>query len=222
MNYLKCYDKSGADLKYIFQWDTNRDAIIKDIEFTEDIEVHICHVDSNEALVVTPSMTDGNIIVSIPNILLQRAAPVILYIVNKPTSDSFCTTRTARITVVPKAKPHDYVYTETEVLTWRKLDDRLKRIENGEFGQKHQEAIERAVDEYLMANPPLAGEPGKDGADGKTPVKGEDYFTKEDVQEIAEQASKLVEVPDTYTRKEIDTIMGAYITDIDALLGGDA
>lgn len=46
------------------------------------------------------------------------------------------------------------------------------------------------------------GEPGEDGqdgspgADGYTPVKGVDYFTETDKQEIAEQAAQLVEVPE--------------------------
>ena len=36
------------------------------------------------------------------------------------------------------------------------------------------------------------GQPGKDGADGYTPVKGTDYFTESDKQEIAAAASELV------------------------------
>lgn len=36
---------------------------------------------------------------------------------------------------------------------------------------------------------------GKDGAPGKTPAKGVDYLTPDDVQEIAEQAAGMVEVP---------------------------
>ena len=39
------------------------------------------------------------------------------------------------------------------------------------------------------------GVDGKDGTDGYTPVKGVDYFTPEEVQEIAEQAAELVDVP---------------------------
>ena len=35
------------------------------------------------------------------------------------------------------------------------------------------------------------GEPGKPGADGHTPVKGTDYFTESDVQELAEKAAAL-------------------------------
>jgi hypothetical protein len=76
--------------------------------------------------------------------------------------------------------------------------------------------------ESLKGEPGQPGKDGQNGADGKTPVKGLDYFTQADVQEIAEQAAALVEVevPDTYTRQEIDTIMGAYINDIDTLVGG--
>jgi hypothetical protein len=40
-----------------------------------------------------------------------------------------------------------------------------------------------------------SGPQGPKGADGKTPVKGVDYFTDADKQEIAEQAAGLVEIP---------------------------
>lgn len=36
---------------------------------------------------------------------------------------------------------------------------------------------------------------GKDGADGYTPVKGVDYFTEEEVEDIAQQAAAMVEIP---------------------------
>lgn len=39
---------------------------------------------------------------------------------------------------------------------------------------------------------------GKDGTNGKTPVKGTDYFTTADKAEMAEAAAELVEIPDTY------------------------
>lgn len=40
------------------------------------------------------------------------------------------------------------------------------------------------------------GDKGADGADGITPVKGIDYFTEQDVQEIAERAAEMVDVPE--------------------------
>ena len=41
------------------------------------------------------------------------------------------------------------------------------------------------------------GDTGPAGADGKTPVKGTDYFTEADKQEIAQAAAALVEIPST-------------------------
>ena len=40
------------------------------------------------------------------------------------------------------------------------------------------------------------GKDGQPGEDGHTPVKGEDYFTPEEVAEVAQQAAELVELPE--------------------------
>lgn len=40
----------------------------------------------------------------------------------------------------------------------------------------------------------MDGKDGQDGSDGYTPVKGVDYFTPEDVQEVAQEAAKLVTI----------------------------
>ena len=45
----------------------------------------------------------------------------------------------------------------------------------------------------------MDGKDGTPGADGKTPVKGTDYFTAADKKEIAEQAAELVEVPEGFS-----------------------
>ena len=42
----------------------------------------------------------------------------------------------------------------------------------------------------------LKGEKGDPGADGKTPVKGTDYFTAVDIQAVAQQAAGMLEVPE--------------------------
>lgn len=191
MSYLKCYDTLGEELKYLYQWDINPNVIIKEIELDNDIEVHVCHVDSVNALTVIPSVTDGNIVVSVPSVLLQRAAPIMIYFVRKISEESACTIMVSKITVIPRARPSDYVYTEPEVLTWRILDERLKKIEDGASMEISPEVVEKAITEYLDENPPAQGVPGK------TPVKGIDYFTPEEVHDIAEQAAGLVEIPES-------------------------
>lgn len=152
MGYLKCYDISGYDIDYIYQWDINRKVIIKGIDFDENMMIHICHVDSVEALNIEPTLSGNDIIVSIPNILLQRAAPVVLYFVRDSGNASSYTTQSLRITVVPRAKPSDYVYTETEVLTWKSLDERLNKVEKNMSGID-EEDIANAIEDYLIKHP---------------------------------------------------------------------
>lgn len=63
------------------------------------------------------------------------------------------------------------------------------------------------------------GANGKDGADGKTPVKGADYFTAEDVSQIAAQAATMV-VPydDTALSVRVAALETALIG-LDELIG---
>lgn len=47
---------------------------------------------------------------------------------------------------------------------------------------------------YIQGAPGKDGKDGADGTDGKTPVKGEDYFTEEEIDEIAGKAAEKVTV----------------------------
>lgn len=53
-------------------------------------------------------------------------------------------------------------------------------------------------------------------------MSGDYVLTEADKQEIAALTAPLVEVPDTYTKTEINAMFGSYITDINTLVGGDA
>ena len=59
---------------------------------------------------------------------------------------------------------------------------------------------------------------GKDGEDGHTPVKGEDYFTPEDVAEIAQKAAELVEVPAAPEIDQFDAEKVIFPEDSEAFL----
>lgn len=61
----------------------------------------------------------------------------------------------------------------------------------------------------------LKGDKGDTGADGKTPVKGTDYFTNADKQEIAEAAAELVDVPTTLPTPNKLTFTGAVNAQFD-------
>lgn len=70
------------------------------------------------------------------------------------------------------------------------------------------------------------GQPGEPGADGKTPIKGTDYFTEADKQEIAEAAAGLVKVPEatmkplTFTGAVNATYDGSEAVSVEIPQGG--
>lgn len=67
------------------------------------------------------------------------------------------------------------------------------------------------------------GKTGGTGPAGATPKKGVDYYTEADKQEITSGVIAQIEEQGEYvTRTEFDAALGAYIADIDTLIGGDA
>ena len=81
---------------------------------------------------------------------------------------------------------------------------------------------ETLIIEAQMANPIYQGPPGKQGepgADGKTPVKGVDYFTTADKQEIIDEVIEnigevSVDLTDYYTKQETDAAIQAAKPDL--------
>lgn len=110
------------------QWDLNRQ-----VELASDAqidEVHFAKSGDKSALVVIP--VDG--VANIPNIHLQNARNLIVYAVGNDRTIGF-----AVFGVSARAKPEDYIYTETETLTFRALEeqiaDRIKSPVSAELGQ---------------------------------------------------------------------------------------
>lgn len=217
----------------LWQWDIGRRLVVDD---TVCCQVHFNNGTTEEALAVEVHEQDGQRWVNVPNILLQSARNLIVYTYKKDSNGA--QTRQSQVfNVYARRKPADYVYTETEILTYHALDERLKELEG--------EGLANAVAEYLKENPVQAGATAEEAAQiaqnkqdietlnrekldasklpeavndalaqakasgefkgepGKTPVKGIDYFdgddyilTDTDKTEIAEQAAKMVEIPE--------------------------
>ena len=56
------------------------------------------------------------------------------------------------------------------------------------------------------------GEPGKNGEDGKTPIKGVDYFTQAEIQQIEDNAAAKVDLSDYAKSADLSTVAtsGSY------------
>lgn len=111
--------------------------------------VHFSNRATEKALTVEVKENDGIKVVTVPNIILQTAGEfkVYAYICDKDE----CYTLVEKVFYVEsKPKPEDYVYTETDVLTYQKLEERIKVLEDGGASP---DAINKAVKEYLDENP---------------------------------------------------------------------
>lgn len=104
-------DKEGK----LTQWDLNRKVIITGYEGVA--EVHFASPgDDHGAYVV--KLVDGQ--AEIPNILLTMAGTINVYVYPADRT-VFATT----LWVMAREKPDDYIYTETEVLSYKTLDEKI-------------------------------------------------------------------------------------------------
>lgn len=169
----------------LFQWDINRQIIVSDASIDA---VHYSNRTDDSALVVEVKEENGLRVADIPNILLQESWDINVY----GYCDGYYTKQAARIKVNPRTKPESYVYTETEVLNYNTVMEKIDKVENN---------IGEAVKDYLIENPVVvdlsdyytksqvdaaidaveltpgpagpAGPAGKDGAPGQQGPQGE-------------------------------------------------
>lgn len=112
----------NGDRAQLYQWDLNRRIILSG--FGPDTQAHFGQ--DSSALVVEAYEDGGVLYADIPNICLQCAGMLHVYIYNSASTR----TRTAvAISVRARPKPEDYVYTETETLTYRELEKRIAKLE---------------------------------------------------------------------------------------------
>lgn len=129
----------------LWQWDSGQRLIVP---HGSGCEVHYKNPGEDMALVVNTYDLDGQTVADIPNILLQRAGELTAY-VYLCIGDA-CTIDKTVHHILPRPKPADYVYTETEIKTYTALEERLDEIEaNG----VSDEQVEKAVTKYLDENP---------------------------------------------------------------------
>ena len=132
----------------LYQWEVGRQLQIIPLRNMAVDSVHFSNPGDIEALVVKPKEVNGMIVADIPNILLQSGSNLVVYSVNV-SSDKVETLVDCTFSVRSRAKPSDYVYTETEILNYSYLDKRIDGLEG--------EGLSKAVADYLEKNPVQAG-----------------------------------------------------------------
>jgi hypothetical protein len=134
----------------LYQWDTGRKVKVSD-KCKPVSEVHFSTLGDGNALVVLPYETENGTVANIPNILLQSNLGICVYVVSAAEDgESTITKRT--FSVATRPKPEDYIYTETEVLSYTHLEKRIEALEG--------DGIAQAVADYLAKNPISGTPPG--------------------------------------------------------------
>ena len=139
----------------LYQWETGRKLKIIPLRGMRVDSVHISNYGDKTALVVKPREENGAYIADIPNILLQDDRSIAVYSVNISENKTE-TLRECVFSIRKRAKPSDYIYTETEVFTYKALEERMARIEENGIGE---EQIAEAVKGYLEQNPIRESDP---------------------------------------------------------------
>lgn len=113
----------------LYQWDLNQILEIRGLSLSATPEIHFTNGLTNIALISETSVDDvGVITAAIPNSLLQSASKITAYVCVRE-NESFKSLYSVTIPVKARTKPADYVYTETEILSYRTLETRVTKIE---------------------------------------------------------------------------------------------
>lgn len=135
---FKIYD--GRE--HFYQWDLDRKLIVEDPSITE---VHFCNRTDSCSLVCETYVEDGVTLVNVPNILLQTDWRIHVYAYDgKHTKHDIC------YDVKSRTKPSDYVYTETEVLNYNTLLERIETLEENGGGGGSVDLDGYATEEYVQ------------------------------------------------------------------------
>lgn len=120
MYEVPCLDLNGDTINKFYQWDIDQKIVINlegcDVNYLKnEPEVHFCNSSRKEALVVRSTVSNHDTItVDVPNILLQEACPLLVYVYLTDANDSSSqkTILYSEIPVRKRAKPSDYLYVE--------------------------------------------------------------------------------------------------------------
>lgn len=105
-----CLDIDGYPLSNFYQWDNNQKIVIEGATLSPVPSVHFANPKHRTALVVAPIVSEESLIVDVPNLLLQQAETLTVYIYEENGEDGHRTRHTILIPVIPRPKPDDYEY----------------------------------------------------------------------------------------------------------------
>lgn len=166
--------------KALYQWDLNQRLILIDIEAGTEVQISDSNNTDEHCLTTKAYNENGTVYAKIPNIYLQKSGILYVYIYVHQDDKSY-TKYYTEIIVLPRKKPSNYVYTETEKYTVSEmLKDALEEAKaSGEFkGDKGDKGDPFTYNDFTPEQ-----------LEALKPVKGTDYFTDSEVKQIQNEVS---------------------------------
>ena len=199
--------------EHFFQWDANQRLIISDASISE---VHFYNGTEDNALVCEVYEENNRRVVNVPNILLQDS-----WVIHAYAYLNDYTKVEERFKVIERAKPANYVYTETEVLNYNTLADRIDNVNNN-IGASVEDYLQKHPVEVDLSNYALKSEiPTNVSAftnDAGYLTEHQDLSGYALKSEIPDVSGFLTKVPDEYiTETELDA--KGYLTEHQSLAG---
>lgn len=111
------------NLEFLYQWDINRCLILTD--FKAGTILQFTNSDIDNSLSVESKIKNDLVICNIPNILLTYDKDITAYV-----WDGEKVIFSKKIKVFPRNKPDDYIYSETNLLSITKLNEKINNLEN--------------------------------------------------------------------------------------------
>ena len=156
-----CYDLNGQTIDYFTQWDTNQKIVIRLEGCGDDYhiesgelqtvpEVHFTNIKRDTALAVKATLDGNDIVVDVPNLILEEPYPVLIYVwyTNKEYPNSQSTIARTEIAVRQKNKPHDYYYVENiTTVTAEMIKQEVLDSVTADFTERFEGMKEAVVDE---------------------------------------------------------------------------
>lgn len=129
MSEIICYNSDGRVLDKLTQWDVGQAIVVHGVNSQFIPMFHFCNNRSYRALVVQPERIDGDLVAKVPNILLQEARTINVYLYYQTNKDEAKTEYSISIPVEPRKKPFDYEYTENIGYTnWIEINKEAKAV----------------------------------------------------------------------------------------------
>ena len=114
MKNIKCYDSNGNVLEYMYQWDSNQTIVLKNLGLSSAPNCHFSNRKRKTAYVVESALSGADVIVSVPNFILQDPYPILIHI-NCDDNGSSRTVYRVVLPVISRPRPSEYDDAYTEV-----------------------------------------------------------------------------------------------------------